>query len=231
MTVRYAIYHCPDADSDLYRAASDWLGYDAVTGWEIVPDLPTDIAEEEWRAATDAPRTYGFHATLKPPFRLADGRYEDELRAALSVFARENAAAPLGPLDVAGIGGFLALLPVYDNHAVTRLAGACVEAFDGFRAPPEPGEAAKRRGGGLSPTQEKYLSRWGYPYVFEEFRFHMTLTGRLDDGSRARFRTALEARLSGLAAVPQTIGSLCLIVQPSCEARFEFRERFLLEGR
>jgi putative phosphonate metabolism protein len=230
MAVRYAIYHCPEADSDLYRAASDWLGYDAVSGWEIVPDLPADIAEAEWRAATDAPRTYGFHATLKPPFRLAAGRTEGELRGALSDFARTYGAASLRSLAVAEIGGFLALLPEDDIAPLAALAGACVAEFDGFRAPPEPGEAEKRQAGGLTPRQEEYLGRWGYPYVFEEFRFHMTLTGRLDDATRARFRTALEARLSGPAAAAQTIGSLCLFVQPSREARFEFRERFPLLG-
>ncbi len=230
MAVRYAIYHSPDTDSDLHRTASSWLGYDVVKKWEIVPDLPPDIAEAEWRAATDVPRTYGFHATLKPPFRLADGQSESALRAALSRFARETAAAPLGSLRVVEISSFIALIPDAENAAVNELAGACVKAFDEFRAPADVKEVEKRRGAGLSQRQEDYLARWGYPYLFEEFRFHMTLTGRLVDETRAHFRAALEARLSEHAAEPQTIGSLCLFVQPSREARFEFGERFPLLG-
>ena len=33
---------------------------------------------------------------------------------------------------------------------------------------------------GLTDRQEALLTQWGYPYVMEEFRFHITLTGALD---------------------------------------------------
>ncbi len=230
MAARYAIYHCPETDSGLYRVASDWLGYDAASRMERGAELPGEISEEEWRAATETPRTYGFHATLKPPFRLADGRSEQELLGALSDFARTVPPADVGPLSVSEIGGFIALLPACDGAAVGELAAACVESFDGFRAAPEPAELDIRRTEGLSPRQAAYLERWGYPYVLEEFRFHMTLTGRLDIKDRPRFEAALDTRLSALASTPQTVGSLCLFVQPSREARFQLRERFVLEG-
>ena len=47
--------------------------------------------------------------------------------------------------------------------------------------PAAPEELKKRRGAGLSSRQELMLTTWGYPYVMEEFRFHLTLTGRLSD--------------------------------------------------
>lgn len=36
---------------------------------------------------------------------------------------------------------------------------------------------ARRRERPLSPQQEIYLARWGYPYVLEEFRFHWRANG------------------------------------------------------
>ena len=48
-----------------------------------------------------------------------------------------------------------------------------------FARPPGAAELERRRKAGLSAAQEKMLLRWGYPYVLDEFRFHLTLTGRL----------------------------------------------------
>ena len=36
-----------------------------------------------------------------------------------------------------------------------------------------------RRMIGLSERQAGNVDRWGYPFVFEDFRLHLTLTGRL----------------------------------------------------
>jgi hypothetical protein len=44
--------------------------------------------------------------------------------------------------------------------------------------------------------QRNYLDRWGYPYVMEEFRFHMTLTGRLDSTCRWGVVDMLRARFA-----------------------------------
>jgi hypothetical protein len=32
---------------------------------------------------------------------------------------------------------------------------------------------------GLNQSQVANLDRWGYPYLFADFRFHMTLTGKV----------------------------------------------------
>ncbi|PKP65441.1 MAG: phosphonate metabolism protein, partial [Alphaproteobacteria bacterium HGW-Alphaproteobacteria-8] len=68
---RFALYYAPPP-GPLADFAADWLGWDATAGREmphpIVPGLPGPVEE-----LTRAPRKYGLHGTLKPPFRLAQG--------------------------------------------------------------------------------------------------------------------------------------------------------------
>lgn len=230
MTIRYAIFFCPDPASDLYRLGADWLGYDAGTGAVTVPDLPGGLDIEEWRQATDAPRRYGFHATLKPPFRLARDTDPALLVHALGRFAAARAPVDAGRLALTDLDGFLALTLPDPAPGVAALAAACVADFDAFRAPADEAELARRRAAGLTPAQGENLRRWGYPYVMAEFRFHMALTGRLDGARRDRFRGILAERCAPVIDRPLEVGSLCLFVQPSAESRFELLQRFLLGG-
>ena len=158
---RYAIYWLPDGA--LGRAGADWLGWDARSGRGD---------------GTAAPVRYGFHATVKPPFRLGEGRDEAGLAEAARVLAGRQAPVDLGRLRVARLGRFLAL--VLERNP-GRLAAAMVEGLDAFRGPAPPDETARRRAAraaGLTPAQDALLARWGYPYVMDEFRMHLTLTGR-----------------------------------------------------
>ena len=230
MTARYAIYFCPDAESELYRLGAAWLGYDAMTGADVLPELPAGLSEDAWRAATEPPRKYGFHATLKPPFRLADGADEAALFEAVADFAATGAPVALGRLEVRILGGFVALTQTDDPAPVSALAAACVERLDSFRAQADAVEIDHRRRAGLSPQEEQYLRRWGYPYVMDAFRFHVTLTGMLGSGDCARFADLLADRFAAALAAPFTVDSLCLFAQRSEDARFEFRERFVLGG-
>jgi putative phosphonate metabolism protein len=188
MTVRYAIYWTPAGDDPLAAFGAAWLGRDPARDRDVsrlhVPGL-----DPRWHAAiTAAPRRYGLHGTLKAPFVLAEGRTPGELDAALAAFAAGTAAFEAPPLALVALDGFLALVPCERSRALHDLAEGCVARFDGFRAPPPAAELARRRAGGLSPRQDALLVRWGYPHVFEELRFHVTLTGRLEppDGERAR---------------------------------------------
>jgi hypothetical protein len=133
---RYAVYFVPAAQSALYRFGSALLGYDCYTGKEIdLPDaLPLSVPT--WRELTQEPRRYGFHATLKAPFRLADGTDETSLVEAFHAFCRSQAAAAFTPV-VAVIEGFIAIVPSGNAPAVDGLAASCVTAFDRFRAPLE----------------------------------------------------------------------------------------------
>jgi putative phosphonate metabolism protein len=227
---RYAIYFAPPEDSDLHRSGSDWLGYDAIAGEERTPELPGSISEADWRAATDEPRRYGLHATLKPPFRLARGATEAALIAKLSVFATGRSPVVLPTMKLSRIGRFLALVPGDDCGEMTALAAECVTVFDDFRAPPTEPEIARRRAAHLTPRQEEMLQRWGYPYVLDEFRFHMTLAGPLEDTVAGRIGKTLEDRLAPALTKPLGIGSLCLFVQPTQEGRFRLLRRFVLGG-
>ena len=227
LSVRYAIYAVPPADRPLWRLASTWLGRDPDTGTEAPPELPLWLARDRWRDLTRDARHYGFHGTLKPPMTLAGGRTPDGLDAALSQFASEQAALPPLALQVATLGGFLALVPREPSAALKRLADLAVERFDRFRAPSTETELARRRQVPLSTRQEEYLSRWGYPYVFDEYRFHMTLTARLPDTDRPRIAAYLADLLAPALAQPTAL-NMALFVQDGRETPFRLARRFRL---
>ena len=58
--------------------------------------------------------------------------------------------------------------------------------------PPTQGELERRGLDSLSERQRGNFERWGYPYIFDEFRFHMTLSCRLDTPERDSFRAKLK---------------------------------------
>lgn len=218
MAVRYAIYFAPEEGTALHRFGRDWLGRDprsADYGAPLHPDAAPHIA---------APRRYGFHATLKAPFRLRDGSGRAELAAALRAFAAARAPFVTAPLELGGLDGFLALRP-RAAAALDRLAADCVRDFEAFRAPPDEGEPRRRGGAGLSPRQAENLRRWGYPYVFEDFRFHMTLTGRLDAWERERMLALLGPPLAPVLDEPLAVASVCLFEERP-DAPFVLAERF-----
>ncbi|SLN76119.1 DUF1045 domain-containing protein [Oceanibacterium hippocampi] len=229
MTVpRYAIYFTPDPASPLWLTGCRWLGRDPVSG--ALFEAPSGIDPDCWRRVTAAAAGYGFHATLKPPFHLAGGRTLPDLVDRMRVFASPRPAFEAPPLVVADLAAFLALVPTVLSRPLGRLAGDCVAHFDDFRAPPSDRELAKRRAAGLSARQEALLGRWGYPYVFEEFRFHMTLTSRLDADLRARLLAHLEARFADVTAEPLGVDGIALFEQPAPGAPFRQIERFPFTG-
>jgi len=224
---RYAVYFAPPENSALWCAGSDWLGRDAATG-EIRPQkVGNGIAPGRLADITEAPRFYGFHATLKPPFHLHDDTNEAELIAAMEAFAADRAAFAAEPLLVAGLGRFLALVLEPASPEMESLAADCVRAFDAFRAPSSRSDLERRRQPGLTERQETYLRAWGYPYVMEEFRFHMSLTGGFDDqGLRAQIAAVLNDRFAPFAAAPLTVDSVCLFQQDNRRVPFRLSARF-----
>jgi putative phosphonate metabolism protein len=220
-TPRYAIYYAPAPGSALDALGRNWLGRDAVTGAAVEqPDVP-DIHE-----ITAEARHYGFHATLKPPFALAPGRSEAMLMVALAEFAASRRKLVAPPLKLAPISRFLALVPSASAPELHQLADLCVARFDKFRAPPDEAELAKRRASGLTPAQDALLQRWGYPYVFEEFRFHMTLTRRLSAAEQARIEPVLAPLVAPAIAGPLLIDALSLFAQADRSSPFRLVRRF-----
>lgn len=177
MAARYAIYYVPVPASALYRFGASVLGYDAYSG-SAVP-YPEGADHAVWPTLTRDPRVYGFHATMKPPMQLKDGVSEHDLERAFRAFAHEQKRVTAGGLVVRELGSFIALVPAAPCEPLNALSALCVSHFDRFRALMTEQELARRLTPGLSHRQIEHLYRWGYPHVFEDFRFHMTLTGAL----------------------------------------------------
>jgi len=225
---RYAIYYASPPDSDLDRFGAEHLGYDAWSGADLPFPEAVVGAVPDWRALTEDPRKYGFHATLKAPMALADGKTETELFAACAAFADSPRPVPAVKPDVQSISGFIAVVPGEPSPDLQQFAADCVNAFDGFRAPLTPADRARRNPAKLTPRQCDYLDRWGYPYVMEEFRFHMTLTGRLDATRREPILAMLQARFAGLGIESIAIDRLVLFRQNDKASRFRIIGQWLL---
>lgn len=224
---RYAVYFSPEPGSALARFGWDWLGRRPdCADFAPLPDLGFPSSRHE-QVIADA-RRYGFHATLKPPFRLARGSTLADLRAAMAAFADQEPAFTVPPLELHALDGFLALRTAEPSPRIHALADQCVRRFDRFRAPASTAETAKRLSANLGPRQRGFVERWGYPYVFEDYRFHMTLTCRLDDPERSAWSKALASLLQTIPAEPVAFRSICLFAQPAPQAPFQVIERFSL---
>jgi putative phosphonate metabolism protein len=229
-TARYAIYYAPPEDSALRAFGRRWFGRDGGSGHEF--GLP-GFSRARLDVLTASSRIYGFHATLKAPFRLRPAINPDaaELRAAVEAFAKRHAPALAPPLRPCAIHGFLALMPGGPAPVVNRVAADCVRAFDPFRAPLTHAELAHRRAAGLSLSQSALLARWGYPYVMEQFRFHLTLTDRI---ANAAERMAVLQRILPLVApfrfAPFRVDQICLYRQDEPGQPFVIEGRYPLKG-
>ncbi|WP_295809312.1 DUF1045 domain-containing protein [uncultured Nitratireductor sp.] len=226
--MRYAIYFTPEKEDPLTRAAARWLGRDAFTGQPIAPVEAGPFSAAEISFHTAAARRYGFHATLKAPFRLTENENEQTLIAALAKFCERTEPVVIPRAVVRRLDGFFALVPEEGSEGLDTLAGNIVEAFEPFRAPLTTEELERRNPEGLSPGQLKNLHKWGYPYVFEEFRFHMTLTGRVPQTEAVRMERAIDAFFGPLLSEPLEIGSLALFVEPEPGAPFQVRSSHTL---
>jgi putative phosphonate metabolism protein len=226
---RYAIYYAPPFDGALWREANRWLGRDPIADAPLMrPALPA-LDGLDLDALTDGPRHYGFHATLKAPFELASHATERDLLAAAEAFAsgRKTFAIALAP---AALGPFLVFRETAPSADLQQLADDCVRDFDGLRAPLSEADIARRRRAKLSQEQDAQMLRWGYPYVFADFRFHMTLTGTIrDDATRARVLGALTAHFGPLSG-PHAIDAIAVFAQATREAPFTALARFSFRG-
>lgn len=221
--MRYAIYFTPPSTNSLTRVAASWLGRDAFTGETSAALAVLPLAAAEVDAHTRTPRRYGFHATMKAPFRLADGRSEDELEAALAGFAARTVPVVIPKMVLRRLGGFFALVPDGGVSALDDMAAEIVEAFEPFRAPLGDAEVAARNPSELTAAQLENLHRWGYPYVLEHFRFHMTLTGSVAQTDADRVEQALSGQFADHVDRPLSLDALALFVEPERGAPFLVR--------
>ncbi len=226
MNERFAVYFAPASDTPLWAFGTSWLGRDPERDVDVARPQLDGITAEAIAEMTVSPRRYGFHGTLKPPFALVDGQDADTLSAALAAFAASRSPFDIPELKLSSLNGFLALVPSTQVPALAALAGSCVAAFDGFRAPPLTGEMDRRRAHGLTERQDANLKRWGYPYVMEDFQFHLTLTDRLDPETLEWALPILTDATAAFTGTPIRITSLALYHEPRPGADFRLMARF-----
>jgi len=231
MPPRFALYTAPAADDPLHDWAAEWLGRDPESGEDFPPVPAAGLSPTRVADLTADPRLYGFHGTLKPPFRLAEDSDEAKLIMALEQFTASRAPVKGPPLKAAALGSFLALRPSAPCPALEALAADCVMQFDRFRAPLSETELAKRRKSPLTDRQEQYLQTWGYPYVLEEFRLHFTLTGPIrDEAERSALLQHLAAETAALTKTDYVAEEICLFVQPQAGEAFRIAGRYRFNG-
>ncbi|CVI60197.1 DUF1045 domain-containing protein [Agrobacterium salinitolerans] len=213
LAVRYAIYFSPAKDHPLTETASRWLGRNAFSG--TLHDDNDDYAD-----MTEEPRRYGFHATLKAPFELAEKYSEADLLSAFGDFAASQSAFEIPRVVVGALGPFFALVPDRTYQPLQDFAAEIVDYFDRFRAPLSETDIARRRPQMLTESQRQNLSLWGYPHVMDDFRFHMTLTGRIGESEQPAMREVLSARFSEFTDRPLSISGLALFIEETRGAPF-----------
>ncbi|MBM3489756.1 MAG: DUF1045 domain-containing protein [Alphaproteobacteria bacterium] len=230
MSRRIALYFAPASGSALAEFGARWLGRDALEDRALAQPRLVGIAPERLTAITASPRHYGFHATLKPPFALSAGQSAQAVHRAAAAFARRQPAFALPALRLVSLGGFLALVPAAPSRQLRLLADACVVEFDGFRARPGAAELTRRRASGLSQRQDALLARWGYPFVLEEYRFHLTLTERLAEPERTQVLHALAPLCEPFCQSPLGIDALTLFEQTERARDFVISARYPFAG-
>lgn len=230
MSARYAIYALPGAVSPepLRELAEAWIGR-AVDGVPVSPAVPAGWSRSEVDAITIDARRYGFHATLKAPFRLSDGSGPEKLDAAVAAFARRAAPVTVPRVGLHRLDGFYALMAGEPAPALHALADEVVREFDVLRAPMTDAERARRRPDNLSGRQRELLDEWGYPYVFDQFRAHFTLTDRIPEPDSPRVASALTGWFSRALDRDVLLDALCVFEEPEPGAPFVLRSTHPLQ--
>jgi putative phosphonate metabolism protein len=222
MSARYAIYFSPAKHSAWWTFGAHWLGRDEHDHTALAQPEVAGIGPQELQTITAEPRRYGFHATLKAPFHLSAGHREADLVARLGRLAQMLEPVALGPLQLATLGNFVALVPEAPPAGLQSLAAACVTGLDDLRAPLSDTDLARRRNAGLDAREAELLALHGYPHVLERFRFHMTLTGAVDAATAQRVCQALASQPARLnAEAPPVLDRLCLFVEQNPGAPFQ----------
>lgn len=211
--MRAAVYATPAPESPLNRLAASWLGRDAFTGR---PTRPADPARDPLVAE---PARYGFHATLRAPFRPRPEVDLGALTDRLGALCAGRPAPVIGRLALLRLGDVFALGPEAPEPAIAALEAEVLSAFEPYRAPPTAEEIARRRPERLTARQREQLDRWGYPFVRDDFRCHMTLTGPVP-GLAEALRAGLEAHFAALLGRPLPLDGLGLFVEPAPGAPF-----------
>jgi putative phosphonate metabolism protein len=232
---RAAIYFAPDpqqaAERAWWQAGCQWLGRDALSGQACTQVAVPGVDPAVLAELTAEPRRYGWHATLKAPFRLASGLNLPMLDNAVRALAQTLSPFELPPLEVNNMGSFLALRPTQPSPSLQALAAACVTQLQPLAQGLTPEELARRLRAALSTRQTELLQQWGYPWVLDEFRFHCSLTGDLRHATPQQTKNIGQAAREHFADLPlPRIGSLALFIEPVAGANFVLHRHWPLAG-
>tara|TARA_R110002126_G_scaffold196969_8_gene344892 strand:- start:1536 stop:2243 length:708 start_codon:yes stop_codon:yes gene_type:complete len=230
---RVAFFFAPVSQSPLATFGAHWLGWDAQAG-KSVPHLDVLMVDKSGLniAISDivaTPSKYGFHGTLKAPFRLANGKSINELCDAGHKFGKQIPKFTLETMHLAQLGSFIAITQAVPSAELNQLASKIVRNFDSFRAPLTEQDIAKRRQQKLTARQDELMLKWGYPFIFEAFKFHLTLSGKLEPDQMASTLNVLKEHLTEILKDPIEVNDICLFGERS-DGRFEIIERFPLLG-
>jgi hypothetical protein len=179
-----------------------------------------ELGEAALATSTRAKR-YGWHATLKAPFRLAEGVDPEHFDEAVGFFAASHCPVTIPSVALRAIGGFWAIVPGASAPALMALADDAVRKLDPWRADLTPQEIVYRRPERLTKRQLDLLRTWGYPFVLDEFRFHCTLTDDLDEPEFEDAGLVLAREFAGVLGTDIPVSALALYAEPEPGATFE----------
>ena len=225
MFERYAIFYTPPA-GPLADFTAAWLGWDSEKARAV---SHPSIACLDVSKVPATPRRYGFHGTLKAPFHLASGCTRDELMAAVEELSTRQAPVVLDRLQPSQTSGFIALRPHKQTAVLRRFAAQIVQELDPFRAPLTGFDIDRRRQAGLTARQDRQMLDWGYPFIFDDFNFHLTLSGTLDPTQGKIVMDLLQPSLEPILPKPFSIEALTLVGQGN-EGMFHQIHRYTLTG-
>ena len=222
---RFALYFLPQGA--LHRFGAGWFGWDVITGTDINQNdrmLPLSLQQ-----FVEKPRKYGLHATIKAPFRLKSLKDYEALIATTQQIAKRHGAFTLS-LSMTKLGRFLALTCTEgDPKPLKDLAADCVQSLDVFRAPLTEDELNKRLAAHLKENEKSNVMTWGYPYVFESYRFHITLTDKVSAKNREALEPYLETNLAPCIYGAVTVNAISLVGERE-DGQFESIRAFPLSN-
>lgn len=226
---RYAIYYVPEQSDALLQLADDWFGRSTLTGKPTKrPNIP-GLSSKKIQSITKTAARYGFHGTLKAPFRLARSATERKFLEAVAALASDLDAARAIKMSLDYSSGFIAIRPSEEDHALRGIGDLCVIALDIFRAPVNTLERMARIQPKLSQEEAQFLLLWGYPYIFNRFRFHMTLTDPILSREKNKIYTILKDYFETALSAPLNIESICVCGDPGNGQSFDVLQRFSLK--
>lgn len=228
---RHAAYFAPALQSQAWELGSRWLGRCAHRLIPLEQPQFGHLGSEWFENLTRSPRLYGWHATLKAPFELKSNASLDELQMAFQLLAQKTVSAFHVPLKLVEMGDFLALVPSLPSPDLQLFEAHCVRELHPLALPLSEAERKRRTGTGLTLRQTELLLEWAYPYVMDQFQFHMTLSGSLhnvDPHLKSDLKAAAQEWFAPLLVNGIDIDAVTWFSQDQQHGDFRWVERFEL---